>query len=79
MRFVTWKIRSLYRAGSLTAAARELVKYKLDFVCEEEVKWDIRGIVKEGNYNFSPEKEMKIITWEKDSLYTTQQYQQLKE
>ena len=28
----TWNVRSLYRAGSLKAAARELVRYKLDVV-----------------------------------------------
>ena len=26
----TWNVRSLYRAGSLMAAARELARYKLD-------------------------------------------------
>jgi hypothetical protein len=29
MRFGTWNVRSLYRAGSLMAAARELARYKL--------------------------------------------------
>jgi len=28
----TWNVRILYRAGSLTAAARELARYKLDLV-----------------------------------------------
>jgi hypothetical protein len=28
----TWNVRSLYRAGSLMAAARELARYKLDLV-----------------------------------------------
>jgi len=32
MIFGTWNVRSLYRAGSCTAAARELLKYKLDLV-----------------------------------------------
>jgi hypothetical protein len=32
MGFGTWNVRSLYRSGSLTAAARELVRYKLDLV-----------------------------------------------
>ena len=36
----TWNVRSLYRAGSLTAVARELARYKLDLVggagCEVE-------------------------------------------
>ena len=27
----TWNVRSLYRAGSLKAVARELNRYKLDF------------------------------------------------
>ena len=30
----------LYRAGSLTAAARELARYKLDLVGVQEVRWD---------------------------------------
>ena len=40
MRFGTWNVRSLCRAGSLTAAARILVRYKLDLVGVQEVKWD---------------------------------------
>jgi hypothetical protein len=32
MRFDTWNVRSLHRAGSLTAAARELERYKFDLV-----------------------------------------------
>jgi len=40
MRFGTWNVRSLYRAGSLTVAARELAGYKLDLVCVQEVRWD---------------------------------------
>jgi len=32
MRFGTWNVRSLYRIDSLTAAARELTRYKLDLV-----------------------------------------------
>jgi exonuclease III len=37
MRFGTWNVRSLYRASSLIAAARELVRYKLDLVGMQEV------------------------------------------
>jgi hypothetical protein len=33
----TWNVRSMYRAGSLTAAARELAGYKLDLVGKEAV------------------------------------------
>ena len=28
----TWNVRSLYRAGSLMAVAKELARYKLDLV-----------------------------------------------
>ena len=31
MRFGTWNVRSLYRAGSLTAPSRELAIYKLPY------------------------------------------------
>jgi len=40
MRFGTWNVKSLYRAGSFTAAARELSRYKSDVVGVQEVRWD---------------------------------------
>jgi hypothetical protein len=45
MRFGTWNVRRLYRAGSLMAAARESARYKLDLVGVQEVRWD-KGIVR---------------------------------
>jgi len=39
MRFGTWNVRSLFRAGSLKTAASELAKYKLDLVAVQ-VTWD---------------------------------------
>jgi hypothetical protein len=38
MRFAMWNVRSLYRAGSLMAAAKEISKYKLDLVRIEVVR-----------------------------------------
>jgi hypothetical protein len=32
MKFGTWHVRSIYRAGSLRVVAREISKYKLDLV-----------------------------------------------
>ena len=46
----TWNVRSLYRAGPLMAAARELARYKLDLVGVQEVRWDKEGTVKAGDY-----------------------------
>ena len=43
MRFCTWNVQSLYRVGSLTAAARELARYKLDLMGVQEVRWDKQG------------------------------------
>jgi hypothetical protein len=48
----TWDVRSLYRAGSLTAAARDLARYKLEIVGVQEVRWDKEGTVRAGDYNF---------------------------
>jgi len=36
MKLGTWKVRSLYRAGSLKAAARELSRYQLHVVGVQE-------------------------------------------
>ena len=53
MRFGTWNVRSLYRAGSLTAAtARELARYKLDLVGVQVVRWDEWVTVRAGDHNF---------------------------
>jgi len=38
MKLGTWKVRSVYRAGSLKTAARELAIYKLDVVGVQEVR-----------------------------------------
>ena len=53
----TWNLRSLYRAGSLMAAARELARYKLDLVGVQEVRWDKGGSVRAGDYNISMERK----------------------
>jgi exonuclease III len=52
MRFGTWNVRSLHRAGALTAAARDLARYKLDLVGVQEVSWDKGGTVRGGDCNF---------------------------
>jgi hypothetical protein len=52
MRFRTWNVRSLYRAGLLRTVAEEISKYKLDLVGVQEVRWD-RGVTEpEGKYTF---------------------------
>jgi len=66
----TWNIMSLYRAGSLTTVARELARFKLDLVGVEGVRWDKGGTIRAGDYNFFMEKEIKIISWEQEFLYT---------
>jgi hypothetical protein len=50
-RFGTWNVRCLYRAGSLTAADRELARYKLDLVVVQEFRWVKGSTVRAGNYN----------------------------
>ena len=52
MKLGMWNVRSLYRAGSLKAAARELGRYNLDVVGVQEVRWDKKGTVRAGDYNF---------------------------
>ena len=52
MIFGTWNVRRLYRAGSITAAARELARYKLDLLGVQRVRWVKGGTVRAGNCNF---------------------------
>ena len=39
MRIGTWNVTSLYRTGAVTLVAQELVKYRLDLVGVQEVRW----------------------------------------
>jgi hypothetical protein len=52
MRFGTWKVRSLYRSGSLITVVMELARYKLDFVGIQDVRWDKGGTVRAGDYTW---------------------------
>jgi hypothetical protein len=45
----------------------------------QEVRWDKEGMVRAADCSFSMEKEGKIINWEQDYLFTTEQYQHLRE
>jgi hypothetical protein len=53
MRFGSWNVRSMYRAGSLRAVAKEISKYKLDLVRVKEVTWDRGGTEPASEYTFS--------------------------
>ena len=70
VRFGTWNVRSLYRSGSLTAAARELAIYKLDLLGVQEVRWNKGGIVRAGDYNFYYGKGNENRQLRKGFLYT---------
>jgi hypothetical protein len=52
MQFGIWNARSLYKAGSLTLAARKLARCKLYVVGVQEFRWDKGGTVRAGDYNF---------------------------
>jgi exonuclease III len=50
MRFGTWNVRSLYRAGSLTTLAKGISECELDLVGVQEVRWDRGGTKPAGKY-----------------------------
>jgi len=52
MRFGTRSVRNPYSSDSLTTAAREVARYKLDFVGVQEVRWKKGGTVRAGAYFF---------------------------
>jgi hypothetical protein len=52
MRFGTWNVRRLYRAGSLETVSREIARYKLHLVGVQEVRWEGGGTEPAGEYTF---------------------------
>jgi hypothetical protein len=63
MRYGTWNMRSLYRAGSLVRVSKELSNYKLGLVgC---MRSDERALApnQQENTHFSAERGMRIMNW----------------
>jgi hypothetical protein len=54
-------MKSLYRAGLLMTAVKELPKYKLDLVGVQEIRWDRSGTKSSGNMQFSMEEGIKVF------------------
>jgi exonuclease III len=50
MRFGTWNVRSMCRAGSFRAVAEQISKYKLDLVGVQELRWGEGGTESAGEY-----------------------------
>ena len=72
MRFGMWNVRSLYRAGSLTAAARGLARYKLDLVGVQEVRWENWGHHKSRGLYFFLWKRKRKSSIGNRIIYTTE-------
>jgi hypothetical protein len=57
MRFGTWNVRRIYRAGWLRAMAGEISKYRSDLVGVQEVRWHGRRTESAGEYTLFYGKE----------------------
>jgi hypothetical protein len=62
MRFGTWNVERLYRAGSLVSVSKQLPKYKLDFVRVQEVRWEGGGTETAGEYTFFYGKGNEVVS-----------------
>jgi hypothetical protein len=62
MRFGTWNIRRMHRAGSLVRVERGISKYKLNLM-GVHVRWDRGGNEPEGEYIYSMERGMRIMNY----------------
>jgi exonuclease III len=78
MRFGTWNVRSLYRAGSLMTVSRELARYELDLLGVQEVRWEGGGTEPAGEYTFFYGKKNENHELGTGFLCIRESYQQLR-
>jgi hypothetical protein len=78
MRFVTYNISSLYKAGSLMTVSRELSRYWLDLVGVQEVRWEGSGTAPAGEYTFFYAKGNKNHEMDTGFFCIRESYQQLR-
>jgi hypothetical protein len=52
MRFGTWNVKGLYRAGTPMTVSRELSRYGLDLMGVQEIKWEGSGTAPAREYTF---------------------------
>ena len=50
MRFGTWNVRNLYRAGALGLVTSEIDRCRMDLVGAQEIMWEGSGTLESGNY-----------------------------
>jgi hypothetical protein len=78
MRFGTWNIRSLYRAGSIMTVSRELSRYRLlNLVGVHKARWEGSGGAPTGETTFFYGKGKITMNWIQVFLYIRESYQQL--
>jgi hypothetical protein len=78
VRFGTWNVRSMYRAGSLKAVAEEIAKYKLGLVGVQEVIWGEGGTEPAGEYTIFYGKGNENHELGTNFSYIRESYQQLR-
>jgi exonuclease III len=78
MRFGTWNVRSMYRAGALRLVGEEILKYKLDLVGVQEVRWNRGGTEPAGQYTFFYGKGNQNHEYGTGYSYIRESYQQLR-
>jgi hypothetical protein len=78
MGFGTWNVRSMYTAGALRVVGKEILKYKLDLVRLQEVRWDRGGTEPSGQYTFFYGEGNQNHELGTGFLYISESYRQLR-